>query len=110
MRKIRKATKWIPHLLTEQNKNNRLNTCMNIYNSQKKKSFLGKIVTDDEKWIYYDNPKLKYQWVDSGEQVNSTPKRNIHCNKFMLCIWWDMKGVLHYELLKPGQTVTIELY
>ena len=28
----------------------------------------------------------------------------------MLCIWWDMKGVLYYELLKPGQTVTAELY
>ena len=28
----------------------------------------------------------------------------------MLCIWWDMKGVLYYELFKPGQTVTTELY
>lgn len=24
----------------------------------------------------------------------------------MLCIWWDHKGVLYYELLKPGETIT----
>ena len=23
----------------------------------------------------------------------------------MLCIWWDQKGVLYYELLKPGETI-----
>lgn len=28
----------------------------------------------------------------------------------MLCIWWDQKGVIHYELLKPGETITGELY
>lgn len=28
----------------------------------------------------------------------------------MLCIWWDQKGVIHYELLKPGQTITGEFY
>ena len=28
----------------------------------------------------------------------------------MPCIGWDMKGVLYYELLKPGKTATAELY
>jgi len=23
----------------------------------------------------------------------------------MLCVWWDQKGVVYYELLKPGETV-----
>ena len=26
----------------------------------------------------------------------------------MLCIWWDEKGVLYYELLKPGETINGE--
>ena len=28
----------------------------------------------------------------------------------MLCIWWEKKGVLHYELLKPGETINGERY
>ena len=28
----------------------------------------------------------------------------------MLCIWWNTKGLVHFELLNPGQTVTAELY
>lgn len=28
----------------------------------------------------------------------------------MLCIWWDQKGVIHYELLKPGQSIRGDLY
>ena len=30
--------------------------------------------------------------------------------KTMLCVWWDQKGVIYYELLKPGETVNIERY
>jgi histone-lysine N-methyltransferase SETMAR len=26
----------------------------------------------------------------------------------MLCIWWDMKGIIHYELLERNLTVTAE--
>ena len=28
----------------------------------------------------------------------------------MLYIWWDQKGVLYYELLKPGETINGERY
>ena len=28
----------------------------------------------------------------------------------MLCIWWDQKGVLYYELLKLGETINGECY
>ena len=28
----------------------------------------------------------------------------------MLCVWWDMKGILYYKLLEPGQTVNAQHY
>ena len=26
----------------------------------------------------------------------------------MLCVWWDQKGVVYHELLKPGETVNTD--
>ena len=77
----------------------------------KKKSFLHRIVTGDEKCIHYDNPKCKKSYVKPGQPAKSTAKPNIHGAKVMLCIWWDQKGVLlYYELLKPGETINGEPY
>ena len=28
----------------------------------------------------------------------------------MLCIWWDMKGVIYFELLDINQTITANVY
>ncbi|GBP89443.1 Mariner Mos1 transposase [Eumeta japonica] len=28
----------------------------------------------------------------------------------MLCVWWDWKGNIHYELLPPGKTINSDLY
>ena len=76
----------------------------------KKKSFLHRIVTGDGKWIHYDNPKRKKSYVKPGQSAKSTGKPNIHDAKVMLCIWWDQKGVLYYEMLKPGETINGERY
>jgi len=73
----------------------------------KRKDFLHHIVTGDEKWIHYDNPKKrKSHNITLGHASTSTAKPNIHGKKLMLCIWWDQLGVVYYELLKPNETIT----
>ena len=42
------------------------------------------------------------------QPAKSTAKPNIHGAKVMLCIWWDQKGVLYYELLKLGEAINGE--
>jgi hypothetical protein len=76
----------------------------------KKKIFLHKIVTGNEKWIYYDNPVNHKQWHDPDKPPLFTPKREIHVKKVMLCVWWNQKGIIYYELLAPRQTVNANLY
>lgn len=107
---VQKQGNWLPHELRERDIVNRLTVCEMLLQRQKRKSFLHRIVTADEKWIHYDNPKPPKAWVRPGEPTPSTPKQNIHGSKVMLCIWWDQKGVVFYELLKPRQTINAELY
>jgi len=75
----------------------------------KKKSFLHRIVTGDEKWIYFQNPKRKKSWVDPTQPSISSSKPNCFGRKTMLCVWWDQE-VIYYELLKPGETINAHRY
>jgi len=68
------------------------------------------IVTGDEKWIHYDNPKKRKLWEPPDHVLTLTAKPNIHGKKLILCIWWDQLGVVYYELLKPNETITGALY
>ena len=87
-----------------------MNTCISLLARYKKKDFLWKIVTGDEKWIRYENPVNKKQWLNPGQASKNTPKPDIHGKKVMLCVWWDLKGIIHYEVLEPKQTVNSDVY
>jgi len=61
MGKVQKIGKWVPH---DKQMERRQNTCQILLARQKRKSFLHRIVTGDEKWIYFQNSKRKKSWVD----------------------------------------------
>jgi len=83
------------------------NTCQILLARQKRKSFLHQIVTRDEKWIYFQNPKRKKSWIDLAQPTSSS-KPNRFERKTMLCVWWNQEGVI-YELLKLDETVNSPL-
>ncbi|QQP49497.1 Transposase [Caligus rogercresseyi] len=83
------------------------NIMRNAARQVQKKVILHRIVTGDEKWIYFENPKRNKSWVTPGEPSTSTPRPNRYGRKTMLCVWWDQKGVIYYELLKPGENVLL---
>ena len=63
MGKVQKIRKWMPHELNDRQMERRQNTCQILLARQKRKSFLHRIMTGDEKWIYFQNPKRKNSWV-----------------------------------------------
>lgn len=107
---IQKLGRWVPYELRPRDVEGRLCICEQLLQRQRRKSFLHRIVTGDEKWIYYSNPKRKRSWGEPGHTSTSTAKRNIHGQKLMLSIWWDQLGILYHELLQPNETITGDRY
>ena len=64
----------------------------------------------DEKWILYNNVERKRSWGKQNEPPPTTPKAGLHPKKAMLCLWWDWKGVLYYELLPENETINSNKY
>jgi len=57
--KVQKESRWVPHELSEDNKNRRRDTVLTLLSKFREKDFLHKIIIGDEKWIFYDNPKRR---------------------------------------------------
>ncbi|GFT40492.1 mariner Mos1 transposase [Trichonephila clavipes] len=110
MGKIIKVGRWVPHKLTGRQQENRKIVCEMLLARYKRKSYLHRIVTGDEKWIYFENPKRNRSYVDPGQPSKSTARSNCFGRKRMMCIFWDQEGPIYYQLLKAGETVNTDRY
>ncbi|KAG5326614.1 MOS1T transposase, partial [Pseudoatta argentina] len=70
---IQKEGHWVPYELKPRDIERRFLTCKLLLQRQKRKGFLHRIVTGDEKWIHYDNPKRDEQFFRRG--IHSLPER-----------------------------------
>ncbi|GFX67178.1 mariner Mos1 transposase [Trichonephila clavipes] len=89
---------------------NRKFVCEMLLARYKCKSYLHRIVTGDEKWIYFVNPKRNPSYVDPGPPSKSTERPNRLGRKTLLCVFWDQKGPIYYELLKTVETGNTNRY
>ncbi|GBP64148.1 tRNA selenocysteine 1-associated protein 1 [Eumeta japonica] len=60
---MEKQEQWVPYELKPRDVEQHFLTCELLLQWQKRKGFLFRIMTGDEKWIYYDNPKRRKSWV-----------------------------------------------
>ena len=105
-----RAGKWVPHELTAENKAQRILICNSLLIRYEKEPFLHSLVTGDEKWVLYENPVCRKQYLSRGEKPLKTPKPGLHPKKALLCVWWDHIGIIHFEMLEMGQTITADIY
>ena len=110
MGKIQKSGKWVPNVLNDRQMENRKTICEILLQRHDTKSVLHRIVTGNEKWIYFHNPKRKKLGTNSGKMSTSAEVPYQFATKTMVCVWWDQKGVVYHELLKPCETVNVERY
>ena len=72
---IQKQENWVPHDLKPRDVERRFSMSDMLLERHKKKSFLHRVVTGDEKWIHYDNPKRKKSYVKPANQTNQRQSR-----------------------------------
>lgn len=108
--KFQHSGKWVPYNLSDSNKSLRSSICRMHLNRHEKEPFFDCFITADEKWIMHDNTVMRKQWLSTGEPPRKICKPNIHGSKNLLCVWWNIHGVVHFEILKAGETITAQYY
>ncbi|GFX10723.1 putative DD34D transposase [Trichonephila clavipes] len=68
-----------------------------------------RMLTGDKKGVTYDNIVRKRSWSNRSEAVQTLAKPDLAVRKVLLCIWWDWKGIIYYELLPYGQTLNSDI-
>ncbi|GBP70079.1 Mariner Mos1 transposase [Eumeta japonica] len=60
--------------------------------------------------VYLRQERAKRSWLKGEQASQIIAKPGLTRNKLMLCVWWDWKGIIHYEFLPPGKTIKSDLY
>lgn len=55
-------------------------------------------------------PNRQKRWVPRGQNPPSVPRQDRLGKKVMICVGWNFKGVLHFELARDGCALNAELY
>ncbi|GBP84880.1 Histone-lysine N-methyltransferase SETMAR [Eumeta japonica] len=104
-----KVDTWVPYELTERNLMNNVLICDSPLKRNEAEPFWKRIISDDEKWIAYDKNVRKRRFPKGKQAPQTIAKPGLTRNKYILCVWWDWKGIIHYELLPPGKTIDSDL-
>lgn len=109
------CAKWVPHLLTEEQKTVRVLLCSNHlrrYQSQGL-GFLQRIVACDETWAHSWEPELKRQsasWCGPDSPRPQKAHRSQGQLKVMHVSFFDRQGILFDQAVPVGQTVNGDYY
>lgn len=110
MGKVSKLDVWVPHQLTDFDRQRRIDACTTLLSKKRRLDWLNKLVTADEKWCLYSNMTRRRSWTNKGTTAQPQAKADLHQKKLMVCVWWDVKGVIHWEMLERNQSINAQLY
>ena len=102
--------RMVPHDLTPAQAQQRVTLCAELLRNPTDDRFWRRIITNDEKWILFRYPDTGKQLLRPGTEVQSVVQRGRFEVKTMLCVWWNFKGSVYWELVPQGRTVDRTLY
>lgn len=110
----RVSAKFVPKLLTFEQKNLRLEIAQDMLETVNgDPDFMNTVITGDESWVYGYDPETKRQSTQWKHPSSPRPKkaRQVRSNvKVMLTAFFDSSGLVHHEYAPHGTTITKEYY
>ena len=114
LNKRKLSSRWIPHLLTIEQKLKRITFFTNnLKIFEEGKWRLCDVVTGDESWIYYRKIKKKAMysaWVGPGDSPGTVVKRNQFEPKNMITIFFKSTGALFVDVSDKGKSIGKKYY
>jgi len=99
----------VPHDLSAAQQKSRAEICSQNLESHRNFDWLTNLLTGDEKWVCYKNHSRKRQWLGKGE-VGIPDTIELRPKKIMICVWWGVRGIVHWEILPNNQTINGQTY
>ena len=102
---------WVPHNLTEANKQSSVNCAKHIrrlFFVEKMESFCNKLAVQDETWFHLEALPTKQQnrcWLQEGERRPQVVRRNISSKKVMLLVSFTPSKRFSITAVPPRETV-----
>jgi len=110
----RVAAKFVPRILTADQKQRRVNICTELRQlASENETFLSRVITGDDSWVYAYDPETKRQSSQWKSPTSPRPKkaRQVKSNlKSMIITFFDIKGIVHKEFVSTCQTVNSGFY
>jgi len=108
------AAKFVPRLLTPEQKEHRVAICQELrQRAVDDPSYMSRVITGDESWVYGYDPKTKQQssqWKSPGSPRPKKARQSRSATNSMLIVFFDIRGIVHHEFVPKGQTVNAEFY
>jgi len=114
LRMRRVTAKFVPHLLTPEQKDDRVSVCTGLHDlAQNDPNFMSSAIADDECWVFGYDPETKQMF--SQWSTSSSPRlkkaRQVKFNiKTMLIAFFHIDGLVLHEFIPTGQMVNKEFY
>jgi len=112
MRRV--SAKFVPCLLTDHQKENRVEISQEqLANANGNENFLKNIITGDEIWVYGYDVATKMQlsqWMGKGSPRPKKAQMSWSKIKVMLVVFFDWKGIVHHEFVPCVQMASRQLY
>lgn len=107
------TSKWIPHKLMPEHKEQRLALAHEWIKHLQQKEQWSKIIFVDEKYVYLCTPGHKQAnrcWVEDKSQKTTIVKKSPFDRKVLIIVAVTFIGKCHIEILKKHETVNSERY